>query len=175
MFTKPRKSKSRYAQTGKISQHKGNLAEKKVLASYKNDPYIFVFKRYEPYKRVGQPRKGVFKAVNQGKAGCDFAFFLFDGIAGMFELKSRKGTRITKTAVDAVQADELDKMVSLGHLSFVLVEMRVSDEDSLWFRVDWNLWYSGSKKSHNIEDLQRIGMLCPVDSFGSPLFFNGNL
>ena len=93
----------------------------------------------------------------------------------MFELKSRKGTRITKTAVDAVQADELDKMVSLGHLSFVLVEMRVSDEDSLWFRVDWNLWYSGSKKSHNIEDLQRIGMLCPVDSFGSPLFFNGNL
>jgi penicillin-binding protein-related factor A (putative recombinase) len=153
--------------SGYTAQKKGKNAEDLVLSAYRHNPDVFVFKRYEPYKRVGKPVNGVFKGVNEGKSGCDFAIFTPKG-AGLFECKSRKGTRIQKDAIDVKQAQELDLMHRLGHFSFVLVQLRTPD--IMWFRVEWEAWKGGLKKSHNMEDLLEIGFLCPVNLRKEPLF-----
>jgi len=154
-----------------VAQSIGHFAEKQVLLAYKSDPNFFVFKRYEPYKRIGKPdSKGVFRAINQGKSGCDFSFFTQSGKSGLFELKSRKGTRISKSSLDEAQRRDLTLMEEMGFFSFVLVNLR--DKESLWFVVPWSLWDMGQKKSHNLKDLQTIGKQCPLNKRGHPLFFD---
>ena len=61
-------------------------------------------------------------------------------------------------------------MHRLGHLAFVLVQLRTPD--IMWFRVEWEAWKRGSKKSHNMEDLLEIGFLCPVNLRKEPLFYS---
>ena len=154
-----------------MAQSSGIFAERQVLLAYKNDPDYFVFKRYEPYKRVGKPdSKGVFRAVNQGKSGCDFSFFSRRGLSGLFELKSRKGTRISKSSIDEAQRRDLNLMKEMGFSSFVLVNLR--DKESLWFVVPWSLWDTGTKKSHNVTDLQKLVGQCSTNNRGQPLFFD---
>lgn len=155
------------ARQGKKAKVNGADAEAKVeemCLSYLQRGLAEIGKRYEPHKRVGHGR-GFYKAIYLGKAGCDYEVYLPDGRAGMLELKSRDGVRITKDAVDAFQQAQLARRLAWGQIAKVLVRL-----NGTWVIVDYSRWHEGDRKSHNEEQLLAIGNLVPLNAKGQPDF-----
>lgn len=156
-------------QASSEAQRTGADAEKLVeeqSAQYLREGRAFVRKRYEPYKRLGRANaNNVFRAVPIGASGPDFEIWLSDGRAGLLEVKSRKGTRVSLSAVGDVQALTLRRMSEWGHLAFVLVRL-----DMEWFLVSYEAWTHRSKRSLSRADLERQGARCPQDAEGRPDF-----
>lgn len=163
------KYKTKAARQGKSAKVNGADAEAKVeemAAEYLRHGRAEICKRYEPHKYVGRGN-GFFKAVYLGKSGCDFEVYLPDGRAGMLELKSRSGGRITKDALDPFQQAQLRRRMLWGHISKVLV--RLDDE---WIIVDYRRWHEGDRKSHNRDQLVALGDIVEIDARGRPDFLS---
>jgi hypothetical protein len=124
-----------------------------------------VRKRYEPYRRVGGVKEGLFKAVNIGASGPDFELWLDDGRAGLMEVKSRKGKRVQLGAVGGPQAEALERLSRWGHLALVLVRLA-----GAWYLVDFRAWTHASKRSLNEDDLERQGARVDITPHGFPDF-----
>lgn len=162
-----KKYKSAAARQGKKAKVNGAEAEslvESIAGDYLKRGVAEIGKRYEPHKRVGGGA-GHFKAVYLGKAGCDYEMYLADGRAGMLELKSRSGLRVTKDAIDSFQQAQLARRVAWGQLAKVIVRL-----DNGWYLVDYSRWHEGDRKSHNAEQLLEIGCAIPVDAKGRPDF-----
>jgi len=115
-----------------------------------------ICKRHEPYRRVSSGKKA-FKAVYAGKSGCDYEIWLRDGSSGHIELKSREGVRINKNAIDSSQAEQLTRRVKWNQIAWIIVRLKGE-----WFRVEWEKWDSGTRKSHNRTQLEEIGSCVPL-------------
>lgn len=125
---------------------------------YLNEGRAEICKRYEPYRRVSGGAKS-FKAVYAGKSGCDFEIWLPDGRSGHIEMKSREADRISKSAIDDTQRNQLDRRAAWGHLALVIVRLR-----GIWYLVEWSRWNEGDRKSHNAKQLAELGTVIPLRS-----------
>jgi penicillin-binding protein-related factor A (putative recombinase) len=158
-------------QANKEAQRTGADAERLVEEQglqYLRDGVAVLRKRYEPYKRVGRAGKNnMFKAVPTGASGPDFELWLQDGRAGLIEVKSRKGARVSLSAVGDTQALALRRMSEWGHLAFVLVRL-----DHEWYLVSYEAWTHEKKRSLNKADLSVQGVRCPMDAQNKPDFLS---
>lgn len=165
----PSRSSNRTSDVNREAQRSGANAEylvEQIGIHYEAKMIARVRKRYEPYKRVGGAGKnGLFKAVNIGSSGPDFELWLADGRAGLLEVKSRKGGRVTLSCVGEAQAMDLTRMSYWGHLALVLV--RLAEE---WYLVDYRAWTHDKKRSLNARDLEIQGARVPINEHGLPDF-----
>jgi len=155
-------------QASSEAQQRGSSAESLVIESaahYLRAGRCLLRKRYEPYRRVGGVKEGLFKAVNIGASGPDFELWLDDGRAGLMEVKSRKGKRVQLGAVGGPQAEALERLSRWGHLALVLVRLA-----GAWYLVDFRAWTHASKRSLNEDDLERQGARVDITPHGFPDF-----
>lgn len=169
MRRRPPARTNRTSDVNREAQRSGANAEylvEQIGVHYEARMLARVRKRYEPYKRVGGAGKnGLFKAVNIGSSGPDFELWLSDGRAGLLEVKSRKGGRVTLSCVGEAQAMDLTRMSYWGHLALVLV--RIAEE---WYLVDYRAWTHDKKRSLNARDLEIQGARVPINEHGLPDF-----
>lgn len=129
-----------------------------ISQQYARDGVAEVSKRYEPYKRLsGGSPSGVFKAAYTGQSGCDFELWLRDGRAGHLEMKSREAERISKEALNNDQQAQLQRRLDWGQLALVLVRLKGE-----WVLVPYARWHEGTRKTHNMEQLLKIGVAVPL-------------
>lgn len=169
MRRRPPARTNRTSDVNREAQRSGANAEylvEQIGIHYEAKMLARVRKRYEPYKRVGGAGKnGLFKAVNIGSSGPDFELWLADGRAGLLEVKSRKGNRVTLSCVGEAQAMDLTRMSYWGHLALVLV--RIAEA---WYLVDYRAWTHDKKRSLNARDLEIQGARVPINEHGLPDF-----
>lgn len=161
----------RRKEANREAQRTGVDAERLVeerASGYLREKQCYVRKRYEPYRRIGKAgANNAFKAVPIGASGPDFEIWLPDGRAGLIEVKSRKGSRISLSAVGDTQALALRRMAEWGHLALVLVRL-----DGEWFLVSYVAWTHHKKRSLNRDDLLVQGVRCVEDADGRPDFLS---
>jgi len=169
MRRRPPSRNNRTSAVNREAQRSGANAEylvEQIGVHYEARLRARVRKRYEPYKRVGGAGKnGLFKAVNIGASGPDFELWLSDGRAGLLEVKSRKGNRVTLSCVGEAQAMDLTRMSYWGHLALVLV--RLVGE---WYLIDYRAWTHETKRSLNAHDLEIQGVHVPLNEHALPDF-----
>lgn len=159
--------KSKIKAAGKRAYENGRNLEKRLeaLGEYYREAEEFECEFIRNFDAMAKAnnRKGGITAYTTGISSCDFSFWCgksVDFMSGMIEAKCRSGKRINKNAVSVHQRHQLYRLEKLGHYGFVCVSMIDDDEQAKIYLIHIKNWYRGQKKSHNIEDLEKIGYRC---------------
>lgn len=108
------------------------------------------------YDAMQKSKRGAFTV---GKSSCDYSIFSQKG-CGMIEAKARGGKSIRKDAVSPHQQEQLRRLKGIGCIALVCVQLQCDEPNSPIYLIDIDDWLSGDKKSHNADDLKRIGKEC---------------
>ena len=108
------------------------------------------------YDAMQKSKRGAFTV---GKSSCDYSIFSHKG-CGMIEAKARGGKSIRKDAVSEHQVEQLKRLKAINCIALVCVQLQCDEPNSPIYLVDIDDWLKGDKKSHNIDDLKKIGREC---------------
>lgn len=155
--------KSRIREAGKRAHENGLSLEQtlEALTDYYQFSEVFECEWVRNYEAVAKSKgRGEY---NSGISSCDFTFYCgktLDFMSGMVEAKARNGNRINKNALSVHQRKQLWRLEKLGHYGFICVSLVDPDNNQKVYLVHIKNWFRGQKKSHNCEDLDKIGYLC---------------
>jgi len=144
---------------GRKAYRRGKSLEDKIekaIDIYQLPQNNFKYEVIRNYDAMQKSKRGAFTV---GKSSCDYSFWSKD-FCGMIEAKARGGKSIRKDAVAEHQRAQLKRLKAIGHHGFVCVQLECDLPNSPIYLVDIDLWDTGDKKSHNKEDLAKIGIKC---------------
>jgi len=142
---------------GRKAYRRGKGLEDKIeriAEIYKNNQsYVELIRNYDAMQKS---KRGAFTV---GKSSCDYSIFSPKG-CGMIEAKARGGKSIRKDAVSEHQVEQLKRLKRMNCIALVCVQLECDNPQSPIYLVDIDDWLKGDKKSHNAEDLKKIGREC---------------